>query len=141
MHHLGHLVKTNSCPYKEIVWTFYYPTIATEFVPNEYVDEIQLMLAGIDFKKGCFVGQETTSRMKRRGTVKTRFLPLAFEGEPPSPGAEVLAGDLRAGQVLSTGEGLAMASLRLDRIEGADLTADGRPVRVVRPDWFEEAVG
>ncbi|MFN3575160.1 MAG: YgfZ/GcvT domain-containing protein [Phenylobacterium sp.] len=99
------------------------------------------LLAGIDFKKGCFVGQETTSRMKRRGTVKTRFLPLAFEGEPPSPGAEVLAGDLRAGQVLSTGEGLAMASLRLDRIEGAELTVEGRPVRVIRPDWFEEAVG
>ena len=99
------------------------------------------LLAGVDFKKGCFVGQETTSRMKRRGTVKTRFLPLAYEGEAPAAGAEVLAGELRAGQVLSVGEGLAMASLRLDRIEGAELTVDGRPVRVVRPDWFETAVG
>ena len=98
------------------------------------------LLGGVDFKKGCFVGQETTSRMKRRGTVKTRFLPLAFEGEPPAPGAEVLAGELRAGQVLSVGDGLAMASLRLDRIEGAELTVEGRPVRVVRPDWFETAV-
>ncbi len=98
------------------------------------------LLNGIDFKKGCFVGQETTSRMKRRGTVKTRFLPLAFDGEAPAPGAEVLAGELRAGQVLSGADGLAMASLRLDRIEGADLTVDGRPVRVVRPDWFEQAL-
>jgi folate-binding protein YgfZ len=98
------------------------------------------LLNGIDFKKGCFVGQETTSRMKRRGTVKTRFLPISFEGEAPAPGAEVLAGDLRAGQVLSGSGGLAMASLRLDRIEGADLTVDGRPVRVVRPDWFERAL-
>jgi tRNA-modifying protein YgfZ len=98
------------------------------------------LLHGVDFKKGCFVGQETTSRMKRRGTVKTRFLPLSFEGPAPAPGAEVLAGDLRAGQVLSGADGLAMASLRLDRIEGADLTVDGRPVQVVRPDWFEQAL-
>ncbi len=98
------------------------------------------LLNGIDFKKGCFVGQETTSRMKRRGTVKTRFLPLAFDGALPAPGAEVLAGELRAGQVLSGADGLAMASLRLDRIEGADLTVDGRPVQVVRPDWFERAL-
>jgi tRNA-modifying protein YgfZ len=98
------------------------------------------LLNGIDFKKGCFVGQETTSRMKRRGTVKTRFLPLAFDGEAPAPGAEVLAGELRAGQVLSGADGLAMASLRLDRIEGAELTVDGRPVQVVLPDWFEQAL-
>lgn len=98
------------------------------------------LLNGIDFKKGCFVGQETTSRMKRRGTVKTRFLPITFEGEMPPPGAEVLAGELRAGEVLSGAKGLAMASLRLDRIAGAELTVDGRPVRVVRPDWFERAL-
>ncbi|MDO8900965.1 MAG: folate-binding protein [Phenylobacterium sp.] len=98
------------------------------------------LLNGIDFKKGCFVGQETTSRMKRRGTVKTRFLPIAFDGEAPGPGAEVLAGELRAGLVLSGAEGLGMASLRLDRIEGADLNVDGRPVRVLRPAWFEQAL-
>lgn len=95
------------------------------------------LLGGIDFKKGCFVGQETTSRMKRRGQIKTRFLPIAFDGPPPPPGAEVLAGELRAGEVLSGVDGRAMAALRLDRIEGADLTVDGRPVRVERPDWFE----
>ncbi|MDP3488522.1 MAG: folate-binding protein YgfZ [Phenylobacterium sp.] len=95
------------------------------------------LLDGIDFKKGCFVGQETTSRMKRRGTVKTRFLPIAFDGETPPPGAEILAGELRAGVVLSGADGLAMASLRLDRIAGADLSVEGQPARVVRPDWFD----
>ena len=43
------------------------------------------LLNGIDFKKGCFVGQETTSRMKRRGTIKSRMVALAFEG----PGARI----------------------------------------------------
>lgn len=97
------------------------------------------LLGGIDFKKGCFVGQETTSRMKRRGQIKTRMLPIVFEGAAPTPGAEVLAGDLRAGQVLAGVDGRAMAQLRLDRIEGADLTVDGRPVAVERPDWMGDA--
>lgn len=94
------------------------------------------LMAGIDFKKGCFVGQETTSRMKRRGTIKNRMLPIAFEGPAPAFGAEVLAGELRAGEVLSGRDGRAMALLRLDRIEGAELTVDGRPVSVERPDWL-----
>ena len=94
------------------------------------------LMAGIDFKKGCFVGQETTSRMKRRGTIKNRMLPITFDGPAPAFGTEVLAGELRAGEVLSGRDGRAMALLRLDRIEGAALTADGRPVRVDRPDWL-----
>ncbi|MDR3513066.1 MAG: folate-binding protein YgfZ [Caulobacteraceae bacterium] len=94
------------------------------------------LLGGIDFKKGCFVGQETTSRMKRRGTIKTRMLPIAFDGPPPAFGAEVLAGSLRAGEVRSGADGRAMALLRLDRIEGAELTVDGRPVRVERPGYL-----
>ena len=94
------------------------------------------LLAGIDFKKGCFVGQETTSRMKRRGTIKTRMLPITFDGPAPPFGAEVLAGTLRAGEVLSGRNGRAMALLRLDRIEDAALTVEGRPVRVERPDWL-----
>lgn len=93
------------------------------------------LLNGIDFKKGCFVGQETTSRMKRRGTIKTRMLPLAFDGPAPAFGAEVLAGTLRAGEVLSGRDGQAMALLRLDRIDGADLSVDSREVTVDWPDW------
>lgn len=94
------------------------------------------LMAGIDFKKGCFVGQETTSRMKRRGVIKNRMLPITFDGPAPAFGTEVLAGTLRAGEVLSGRDGRALALLRLDRIEGADLTADGRPIRVDRPAWL-----
>ncbi len=93
------------------------------------------LLNGIDFQKGCFVGQETTSRMKRRGEVKKRMLPLTFDGPAPAPGAEVLNGDLRAGEVLSGRDGAAMALVRLDRIEG-ELTVDGRAVTAVRPAWM-----
>lgn len=98
------------------------------------------LLNGIDFKKGCFVGQETTSRMKRRGTVKSRMLPIRFEGPPPELGAEILAGTLRAGEVLSGREGGAMALVRLDRIAG-DLAVNGRPIRVETPAWLSAALG
>ncbi len=92
------------------------------------------LLNGIDFQKGCFVGQETTSRMKRRGVIKNRMLPITFDGPAPAFGAEVLNGELRAGEVLSGRDGAAMALVRLDRIDG-DLTVDGRAVTVRRPDW------
>ncbi len=96
------------------------------------------LLNGVDFRKGCFIGQETTSRMKRRGVIKTRMLPIAFDGPPPVFGAEILAGDLRAGEVLTGTDGRSMALLRLDRIDGPTLTVEGRGVRVVWPDWMPD---
>jgi folate-binding protein YgfZ len=95
------------------------------------------LLNGIDFRKGCFVGQETTSRMKRRGAIKTRMLPIAFDGPHPPFGSEVLNGDLRAGQVLSGRDGGAMALLRLDRLEGM-LTVEERAVSARRPAWMPD---
>ncbi|MFN3229515.1 MAG: YgfZ/GcvT domain-containing protein [Asticcacaulis sp.] len=95
-------------------------------------------LNGIDFHKGCFVGQETTSRMKRRGTVKTRMMPVQISGETlPAFGTEILNGDLRAGVLLSGIEDRAIASLRLDRLDGP-LTCDGLPVSVTVPSWWPE---
>jgi folate-binding Fe-S cluster repair protein YgfZ len=63
------------------------------------------------------------------------MLPITFEGPAPAEGAEILAGALRAGEVLSGAEGRAMALVRLDRVEGAELTVDGRPCVVERPAW------
>jgi folate-binding protein YgfZ len=94
------------------------------------------LLGGIDFKKGCFVGQETTSRMKRRGAIKSRMVAVTFDRPAPAFGAELLAGDLRAGEVRTGAGDRAMALVRLDRIEGAGLTVDGRPARVETPGYF-----
>jgi tRNA-modifying protein YgfZ len=95
------------------------------------------LMNGIDFKKGCFVGQETTSRMKRRGHIRNRMMPISFEGPPPAFGSEVLAGELRAGEVLSGEDGRAMALLRLDRLE-APLTVGGRAVHADTPAWWPQ---
>ncbi len=94
------------------------------------------LLSGIDFKKGCFVGQETTSRMKRRGQIKTRIVPIDHDGAALDAGAEVMAGELRAGRVLAALPGRALALLRLDRAIGADLTVGDRPVNLVVSPWL-----
>jgi folate-binding protein YgfZ len=99
------------------------------------------LLNGIDFKKGCFVGQETTSRMKRRGQVKTRMAPIAFDGSALPPESELLAGELRAGESLSSIEGCAMASLRLDRLDNGDRRLpDGREWRAAFPAWLDASL-
>jgi folate-binding protein YgfZ len=96
------------------------------------------LLNGVDFRKGCFVGQETTSRMKRRSSVRSRMAPIVFEGDPPQFGSEILAGELRAGEVLSGADGRAMALLRLDRLGAGPLSVAGRPVRAELPAWIPE---
>lgn len=88
------------------------------------------LLHGIDFKKGCFVGQETTSRMKRRGTLKSRALALQVDGPTPPAGALVISGETRVGEVLAGDDGLALAVLRLDRL-GESLSIEGAPARIV----------
>ncbi|ESQ92130.1 hypothetical protein ABAC460_04385 [Asticcacaulis sp. AC460] len=92
------------------------------------------LLDGIDFKKGCYVGQELTSRMKRRGQIKNRVLPLRHDGKLPT-GGEVLIGDRRAGEVLGSIDGASLALMRLDRLDG-DLICDGTPLNLTIPGWI-----
>src|SRR5579863_9926425 len=97
-------------------------------------------LAGVDFAKGCYVGQEVVSRMEHRGTARTRAVPLRFDGAPPQPGAAVVAGERQLGHMGSAAAGRAIALLRLDRVadalaHGEALTAGGTAVRLVKPDW------
>jgi folate-binding protein YgfZ len=97
------------------------------------------LLNAIDFHKGCYIGQETTSRMKRRSAVKTRMVPLEFTGPAPAPGTPVQTAEgLRAGEILSGREGRALALCRLDRIIGGGLTVDGRPATLDAPLWWPQ---
>ena len=78
--------------------------------------------------------------MKRRGTIKNRMMAIAFDGPAPERGAEVLNGELRAGEVMTGADGRAIALMRLDRLEG-DLSVDGRPVRAEKPRWIPDFQG
>lgn len=118
------------------------PEFGKDFGPEEVflLDVNYDALHGVDYKKGCFVGQEVTSRMKRKGEVRKRTVRLSFDGPPPEKGADVTAGGAQLGAVLSGAEGMALALLRLDRIEaaaGADILAGGRNVRVDIPAYLE----
>lgn len=95
-------------------------------------------LNGVDFAKGCFVGQENVSRMKRRATTRKKFCPIVFEGAPPAPGTAVMSGAAELGSVRSGADGRAIALVRLDRAltAAAPLTAGGRPVRLDPPAWL-----
>jgi hypothetical protein len=95
-------------------------------------------LNGVDFQKGCFVGQENVSRMKRRATTRKKFCPIAFEGAAPAFGTPVLAGAAELGSVRTGADGRALALLRLDRALTAEapLTAGGKEIRLDPPDWL-----
>jgi hypothetical protein len=86
------------------------------------------LLHGVDFEKGCYVGQEVVSRMRHRGTSRKRIIRLALAGAAPAPGAPVLAGETPVGTLGSAAGGLALALLRLDRVE--DARAAGRGLTV-----------
>lgn len=77
-------------------------------------------LNAVSYKKGCFVGQEVTSRMKRKGEIRKRTLIAHFEGSAPAKGAPVMAGDTALGEMLSGREGVALALVRLDRLKAAE---------------------
>jgi len=99
-------------------------------------------LNGVDWKKGCYIGQELTARTKYRGIVKKRLLPVAVEGALPAPGTLVMLGDKEAGEMRSGRDGLALALLRLEALEeaagsGAAFTADGAVLRPAKPAWAQ----
>jgi tRNA-modifying protein YgfZ len=97
-------------------------------------------LNGVDFDKGCYIGQEVVSRMEHRGSARTRVVPVAFDGYAPEPGAAVTAADKTVGTFGSSTAGHALALLRLDRAAdalaaGTPLVAGGATLRLVKPDW------
>ncbi len=77
------------------------------------------LLNGVNYKKGCFIGQEVTSRMKRKGDIRRRTLIASFDGGAPSKGAAITAGASTLGEILSGTEDAALAAVRLDRLEKA----------------------
>ena len=94
------------------------PDLARDAAPEEVfaLEALLEELNGVDFQKGCFVGQENVSRMKRRATTRRKFCPIVFEGEAPRSATPDARAARRIRHVRSGGErARAMALLRLDR--------------------------
>lgn len=95
---------------------------------------------GVDFSKGCFIGQEVVSRMQHKSVTRTRVVPVSYDGAPPPEGADVKIGEKAAGVFGSSADGRGLAKLRLDRVEDGmkaneTLSAGNTQLRLVKPDW------
>ena len=93
-------------------------------------------LNGVDFEKGCYVGQEVTARMKHRNLVRKRLVPVGIDGAAPEPGTKVFRDGSEVGEMRSSAGALGLALLRIDAIDGgAALRAAAATIRPQKPPW------
>ena len=98
------------------------------------------LMGGVDFKKGCFVGQEVVSRMKRRGTARRRTLKVVVPEGVATP-APILADGFEIGMLTSISGGAGLARVRIDRMaealaKGEPITVNGTAATFDTPPWL-----
>jgi folate-binding protein YgfZ len=97
------------------------------------------MLHGVDFKKGCYVGQELTARMKLRGELRKRILPVSASVPLPRAGTSVTADGTELGPLIAASGTQGLALLRLDRLAGAKestIRVQDMQLSVHWPNWL-----
>lgn len=123
------------------------PESSVELIPEKSIllesgfDELH----GVDWQKGCYIGQELTARTKYRGLVRKRLLPVAITGTPPVPGTAIMAGDKEVGEMRShAADGsVGIAMLRLEALEALrsggslSLRAGEATISPTLPDWVK----
>jgi folate-binding protein YgfZ len=96
-------------------------------------------LNGVDWDKGCYMGQELTARTKYRGVIRKRLMPVEIEGPLPPVGTPILWQDKEVGEMRSGRDGIGLAMIRLEHLEaagaGAPFTAGEAKVKPLKPDW------
>ncbi|EBA15506.1 aminomethyl transferase family protein [Roseobacter sp. SK209-2-6] len=108
------------------------PETSIELGPDSYILEAGFeRLNGVDFRKGCYVGQEVTARMKHKTELRKGLVTVKVTGEAPS-GSEIKRQDKAVGTLFTSADGQAIAYLRYDRA-GEDMEAAG-----VQISWSKE---
>jgi len=97
-------------------------------------------LNGLDFEKGCYVGQEVVSRVEHRGTARKRVIPVTFQDFAAEAGVPVTVGDIEVGTMGSSARGHGLAMLHLGRIgdalaAGQPIISGGIAIHPVKPAW------
>jgi tRNA-modifying protein YgfZ len=103
-------------------------------------------LNGVDWEKGCYIGQELTARTKYRGLIKKRLLPVTVDGPLPGPGTLITLGGQEAGEMRSGRGDHGLALLRLDAVDeaaksGAALLAGTARIVPTKPRWAKFSEG
>jgi folate-binding protein YgfZ len=94
-------------------------------------------LNGVDWQKGCYMGQELTARTKYRALIRKRLFPVRIEGALPAPGTSVFEDGREVGELRSGSGGRALAMLRLDAVKaGHRLTAGDSAIVPEIPAWM-----
>jgi folate-binding protein YgfZ len=94
-------------------------------------------LNGVDWQKGCYIGQELTARTKYRGLIKKRLFPVRIAGPTPEPGAIITADGHEAGEMRSSRDGIGLALLRLETVShDGKLIAGPAAIIPMTPDWM-----
>lgn len=96
-------------------------------------------LAGVDFRKGCYIGQETTARMKHRGLVRKRLMPVTVDGPLPAPGTAITDAEGKTVGEVHSGDAdarLALAMLKLDALAAAPFQTGETTLTPFHPDWM-----
>lgn len=97
-------------------------------------------LNGVDFDKGCYIGQELTARTHYRALIKKRLLPVTIEGDAPGPGTGLSVDGADAGEMKSSADNQGLALVRLatwQSTEDGVLTADAAKVTPSLPSWIK----
>jgi folate-binding protein YgfZ len=92
-------------------------------------------LNGVDFKKGCYIGQELTARTKYRGLLKKQLYRVEAAQPLPAPGTPITANGQEVGQLRSSSGSIGLALLRLDAVSSQELDAAGVALTAARPDY------
>lgn len=105
------------------------PETGIELTPDTFILEAGFeSLHGVDFRKGCYVGQEVTARMKHKTELRKGLRMVTITGAAPV-GSQILSAGKLAGTLFTQSGGRAIAYLRLDRATG-DMTANGAQIRL-----------
>jgi folate-binding protein YgfZ len=95
-------------------------------------------LNGVDWQKGCYIGQELTARTKYRGLVKKRLMPVNIDGPAPPPGTIVTSDGREVGEMRSSRDRLGLALLRIEPVlAGKQLEAATATLIPMKPSWMD----
>ncbi|MCZ4279560.1 folate-binding protein [Kiloniella laminariae] len=96
-------------------------------------------LDAIDWKKGCFIGQELTARTKYRALIKKRLIPVKISGPAPTAGSDIIHQGKSVGTLRSLCGDIGLATLRVDVLDQSELLCEEAVLQPHLPDWIEIA--